>query len=103
MVLLRLLAERESYGYELVTRLHDLGLTDVVEGTVYPALSRLERDELLTSKLRASKAGPARRYYLPSPKGRRLLGELEASWTSLVDVLHPVVSQPLAVPPKEAS
>ena len=40
LLLLQLLAERESYGYEVVQRLHGIGLTDVLEGTVYPALAR---------------------------------------------------------------
>jgi len=38
----RLLADRESYGYEVVQSLHQLGLSDISDGTVYPALARLE-------------------------------------------------------------
>nr|MDP9166182.1 PadR family transcriptional regulator [Actinomycetota bacterium] len=48
LLLLHLLAEQESYGYELVKRLHDVGLTEVLEGTVYPALARLEREQRIT-------------------------------------------------------
>ena len=44
LLLLHVLAERESYGYEVVHRLHEIGLTDIAAGTVYPALSRLERE-----------------------------------------------------------
>ncbi len=44
LLLVRLLAERESYGYELVQRLREIGVTDIAEGSVYPALSRLERE-----------------------------------------------------------
>src|SRR5437773_1402492 len=47
MVLLHLLAERESYGYEVAQRLQSAGFADVLEGTVYPALTRLEREERL--------------------------------------------------------
>ena len=43
MLVLALLAERESYGYELVTRLRADGLTDMGTGTVYPVLTRLVR------------------------------------------------------------
>jgi hypothetical protein len=43
LLLLELLAQRESYGYEVVQRLHTIGLIGVPEGAVYPALSRLER------------------------------------------------------------
>ena len=51
LLLLQLLAERESYGYEVVQRLHETGLTDVLEGTVYPALSRLEREGRVCARL----------------------------------------------------
>ncbi len=44
LLLVRLLAERESYGYEFVQRLREIGVTDIAEGSVYPALSRLERE-----------------------------------------------------------
>src|SRR5215211_2760283 len=44
IVLLRLLAEQESYGYELVQRVHEAGLADVLDGSIYPALGRLERE-----------------------------------------------------------
>ena len=44
LLVLHLLSERESYGYELVQRLHEVGLSGILEGTVYPALARLERE-----------------------------------------------------------
>ena len=66
MLVLALLSERESYGYELVTRLHDGGLDDLAAGTLYPVLNRLERDGQISSRLVASTAGPARKYYLPT-------------------------------------
>src|SRR2546430_14752521 len=64
-LLLWLLAERESYGYELVQRLRAAGLSGISEGTVYPALSRLEREGRITSRLGASRSGPARQYHRP--------------------------------------
>ena len=54
LLLLQLLAERESYGYEVVQRLHEIGLSDVLEGTVYPALARLEREGRVSARLVAS-------------------------------------------------
>ena len=61
LVLLRLLAERESYGYELVVRIHRAGLSGIAEGTVYPALARLERERRVSSRLVPSSSGPARK------------------------------------------
>ena len=63
MLLLSLLAEEEDYGYAIVVRLHRHGFDGLVEGTVYPALSRLEAKGLLASRLVASVSGPARKYY----------------------------------------
>lgn len=102
LVLLRLLAERESYGYELVGRLHELGLKQIQEGSVYPALSRLEREGSVTSRLVSSSSGPARKYYRPSPAGYASLAESEVAWNTLVRALEPIVSRPVPSRPQEA-
>jgi PadR family transcriptional regulator PadR len=103
LALLRLLAERESYGYELVTRLHDLGLPDIQDGTVYPALGRLERDRLVTSRLVASSSGPARKYYRVSRDGYADLAQTEKAWNNLVRAIAPILSTPVPARPKEAA
>ena len=58
LLLLRLLADRESYGYEVVQSLHQLGLSDISDGTVYPALARLERESRVSARLVSSRSGP---------------------------------------------
>lgn len=103
LALLRLLAQQESYGYELVTRLHGLGLTDVQEGSVYPALSRLEREGAVTSRLVASNSGPARKYYRLSRAGYAELSRTEHAWNNLVRALEPMLSRPVPAQPKEAA
>jgi len=87
LVVLHLLAERESYGYEVVQRLHVLGLDDVLEGTVYPALARLEREGKISSRLVPSASGPARKYYVPTAAGRRSLVEGTASWNAFAEIV----------------
>jgi PadR family transcriptional regulator PadR len=99
LLLLRLLAERESYGYEVVQRLHDLGLPDVLEGTVYPALARLERERWLTTRLVASNTGPARKYYRPTVAGYDALDAATRNWTSLVDIVDSQLRRPLPPEP----
>ena len=47
-----------SYGYELVQSLRGTGLSDIADGTVYPALARLEREGRVTSRLVSSRSGP---------------------------------------------
>jgi PadR family transcriptional regulator PadR len=95
MVLLRLLAERESYGYELVVRVHDAGLTGVAEGTVYPALARLERERKVSSRLVPSQSGPARKYYQPTPAGYQALDAAEAAWNRLHTVVTVLLARPM--------
>lgn len=102
LALLRLLAERESYGYELVTQLHELGLTEIQDGSVYPALGRLERDGHVTSRLVASSSGAARKYYRLSADGYAALEHIELAWQSLVGALEPILSRPVPAKPKEA-
>ncbi|QTE29283.1 PadR family transcriptional regulator [Pengzhenrongella sicca] len=83
MLVIALLTERESYGYELVTRLEADGLADIAAGTVYPVLARLERDGHVASRLVASSAGPARKYYLPTELGAAELAQTVAAWRAL--------------------
>jgi PadR family transcriptional regulator PadR len=101
LLLLHLLSEQESYGYELVKRLHALGLTDVLEGTVYPALSRLEREDRITSRLIASTAGPARKYYSPTPGGYAALADGTRRWDLLTDAVDRQLSRPVPAHPHE--
>ena len=102
LVLLHLLAQRESYGYEVVQRLHAVGLTGVLEGTVYPALSRLEREGRLSTRLVASTSGPARKYYRPTPAGYEALAAGTASWTALAEVVTRQLAQSVPDEPEGA-
>jgi PadR family transcriptional regulator, regulatory protein PadR len=92
LLLVRLLAEQESYGYEVVQRLRAVGLPDINEGSVYPALSRLERERRIESHLVASHSGPARKYYRPTPQGHEFLSEGTASWLALTGVVSPLLT-----------
>src|SRR5664279_6506086 len=101
LLLLHLLSERESYGYELVQRLHDVGLTGLLEGTVYPALARLERERRVSTRLVASNAGPARKYYRPTRAGYQALADGASSWRSLSTVVGTVLDRPIPTEPVE--
>lgn len=100
LLLLHLLAERESYGYEVVQRLHEIGFSDIAAGTVYPALSRLEREERLTARLVASAEGPARKYYRPTAAGYDALTEGASQWGSLAELVSNQLSRPIRRPSK---
>ncbi|PYC69779.1 PadR family transcriptional regulator [Streptomyces tateyamensis] len=103
LLLLQLLAERESYGYEVVQRLQADGFTDVLEGTVYPALSRLEREGRLTTRLVASPSGPARKYYRLTPVGLQTLTAGKAGWARHAAAVDSVLTRPAHAAPQKGT
>ena len=106
MLVLQVLSDEETYGYELVTRLTSRGLVDISTGTVYPVLNRLEREGLLDSRLVASTAGPARKYYGVTPSGRTALSDAINGWHDLAAAVESVLGSeptPQAGDPKESA
>lgn len=95
LLLLWLLAESESYGYELGQRLREMGLTGIADGTLYPALARLEREGRVTTRLVTSRSGPARKYYRPTDAGHVALAEGIAAWRAFHAVVSPILDRPL--------
>jgi PadR family transcriptional regulator, regulatory protein PadR len=83
MCLLAVIAEEPSYGYEMVRKLTERGLTLVSEGAIYPVLSRLQRNGLVEGYLVASPEGPARKYYRIEEKGTAALEEWSNAWRDL--------------------
>ena len=84
MVLLCLIAQRETYGYELLTTLNDKAgsvLGWAREGTVYPILYRLQEQGLLKTRMAPSPAnGGMKKYYSITPAGEAALRERVAFW-----------------------
>jgi len=87
VLLLALLAEHDDYGYSLVERLREGGLGEVAEGTVYPALARLERGGSVAADLVRWDRGLARKYYRPSETGFDELGARVGAWRYLAQVI----------------
>ncbi len=98
MLLLKILETKTDYGYSVVVRLQELGFAGLTEGTVYPALSRLESKGLLQSELVPSDAGPARKYYRPTDDGLAELVQATEAWTELsatVDAIMAMRTKPI--------
>ena len=74
---LEIISRHETYGYEIPRRLNDLGFTEVVEGTVYTILVRLEKKQLVNIEKKPSDMGPPRKFYSLNEAGRQ---ELELFW-----------------------
>ncbi len=77
---LAILRGGESYGFDIVRELSEEELL-TSEGTIYPLLSRLRRSEWVTTTWRESAAGPPRRYYRITDRGRRALDAFAADWS----------------------
>lgn len=82
MCVLAIVAEQESYGYAIAQQLDGAGLGNVKGGTLYPILTRLEHDGLITSRWQAGQGGPGRKYFAATPAGRDSLQQLSADWTT---------------------
>lgn len=89
--ILSLLSNKEAYASELIGLLKESKLL-VVEGTIYPLLTRLKNDGLLTYRWEESLSGPPRKYYVVTPLGQRVLQELRSTWDELVNAVAKTTS-----------
>ncbi len=88
---LSMLSQKEAYASEMIEKLKNDNLL-VVEGTIYPLLTRLKNDGLLTYRWEESTGGPPRKYYLITHLGQDMLKELHKSWHELVNSVSRITS-----------
>jgi PadR family transcriptional regulator PadR len=81
--ILSILSNKEAYASELIQTLKSAKLL-VVEGTIYPLLTRLKNDGLLQYRWEESVSGPPRKYYVITPLGETFLDALQKTWDDLV-------------------
>lgn len=93
-LVLSVLEDGELYGYEVAQRIRERSGSQLApsEGSLYPALHRLERDGALVAEWRAGERGPRRRYYRLTPAGERLLGRTRAEWDSFSGIIARVAA-----------
>lgn len=77
----------QAYAASILKSLKEANLI-VVEGTIYPLLSRFKREQLLDYRWKESKAGPPRKYYVLTKKGKLTLSELEKTWKNLSESIN---------------
>ena len=90
-IVLAVLAEQPAYGYEITARLRDQGFSDLVEGTVYALLVRIEQRGFVDVEKVPSEKGPPRKVYTLNAHGREQLEEFWSTWTFLaqrIEQLH---------------
>ena len=82
-IVLAILARQPAYGYEITARLRDQGFVDIVEGTVYALLVRIEQRGLVDVVKIPSEKGPPRKVYALNTEGREYLDEFWRTWSFL--------------------
>jgi len=84
---LALLRDGERYGFDLVRSLSEVDGLVTSEGTIYPLLTRLRKEQLVTTYWRESGAGPPRRYYQLTDAGRAALDDFAVEWIRFRDAV----------------
>tara|TARA_B100000767_G_C19774829_1_gene541971 strand:+ start:3728 stop:4057 length:330 start_codon:yes stop_codon:yes gene_type:complete len=80
--ILKILSTRDKYAFEIIETLKKSKLL-VVEGTLYPLLTRLKNGGFLEYRWEESSSGPPRKYYSITEEGKQFLKELHSSWSDL--------------------
>lgn len=84
--ILSILSEGDAYASAIINELKESEMI-VVEGTLYPLLTRQKNQELLSYRWEESTQGPPRKYYSITPRGRAVLAELDNVWADLVGTI----------------
>jgi PadR family transcriptional regulator PadR len=95
--ILSIIRQGEVYPSDLVDRMRAANL-HILEGTLYPLLTRLKNAGLLTYRWVESNSGPPRKYFVMTDLGLEFYGELERTWKELADAVH-TLTQPSAEQP----
>lgn len=93
--LLAVIARGETYGYEMIEKLEAFGFHMVSEGSIYPVLLRMQKEEWVSTMMKASPTGPQRKYYSITNKGKEMLITFQSKWLELSQAVHQVLDYPL--------
>ena len=90
---LKVISNRETYGYEISQRLLEHGFEGISEGTVYPLLLRMEKNGLIEAEYKASVLGPKRKYFSITEKGREELEKFLKSFREMEAAVNHIFGQ----------
>jgi PadR family transcriptional regulator PadR len=88
--ILSILSKNDAYATDVLNKLKESELI-VVEGTLYPLLSRQKNAGLLSYRWEESTQGPPRKYYTITEKGKEVLKELEITWNNLIEAVDSIM------------
>jgi PadR family transcriptional regulator PadR len=85
--ILSILSRGDAYASDIINNMKEARII-VVEGTLYPLLTRLKNDGLLSYRWEESTQGPPRKYYELTDSGRSFLQELDSFWKTLIESVN---------------
>ena len=89
--ILSILQHGDAYTSEIISTLKSAEMI-VVEGTIYPLLTRLKNSGLLSYRWEESSSGPPRKYYVLSESGQQFLKELDMTWNNLMVAVNQITN-----------
>lgn len=89
-LVLKILEGHEYYGYELIEQVRSFTEIEVAEGTLYPLMNRLKKENLVESKWVEQETGIPRKYYTLTSIGKETLAEMNEYWKSLENAIQKI-------------
>ncbi len=90
--ILSIIKKGDAYASDIIDELKKAEMI-VVEGTLYPLLTRLKNDDLLQYRWEESTSGPPRKYYALTELGENFLNELAETWEQLIEAVNKVTTE----------
>ncbi len=91
--ILKIISRKTTYGYEIIESLNQKGFENVSEGTIYPLLLRLEKQNYVSSELLPSPLGPKRKYYTITERGLEYLHDFEKCWVHIAGSVFNILTE----------
>ena len=88
---LAIIAQGESYGYEIISVLANYGFHEIQDGTLYPVLTRLEKRQLIICRIGKSPYGPKRKYFSISEDGKKYLEQFKKTYLDITERANSII------------
>ena len=82
---LAVIARGETYGYEILSVLEEVGFHELGEGTLYPMITRLDKNKYISCRKAKSPLGPIRKYYTITPEGEKRLESFRENYQKITE------------------
>ena len=89
-IVLNVLQDNEFYGYEFIEEVKKQTTIEIAEGTFYPLMNRLKKENLVSSKWVEQESGIPRKYYVLTETGKTTLKQMQIYWTDLAKSIRKI-------------